>query len=80
MLDIFMTNNPMTINYDCNDGKNTSQHKSTDIPFFLVGVINGIHCIFVLFVAVLLYASASHAQALFVLEMNAGIMRPDYVF
>jgi hypothetical protein len=30
--------------------------------------------------AVLLYASASHAQALFILEMNAGIMRPDYVF
>jgi hypothetical protein len=30
--------------------------------------------------AVILYASASHAQALFILEMNAGIMKPDYVF
>jgi hypothetical protein len=29
------TNNPMTVNYDSNDGKNTSPHKSTDIPFFL---------------------------------------------
>lgn len=30
--------------------------------------------------AVLLYAAASHAQALFILEINAGIMNPDYMF